>query len=75
VSHHQKLVIGDGKGRGGKYQIHPFLQNYLTAPIYYSKFNEIRKPNSLSDNIDAFGLIDWRWLSCFSLNDFLNLII
>jgi hypothetical protein len=66
VIHHDRLVIGGGKGRGGKYQIHPLLKNYLTAPTYFAKFKEILNPNGLFNNFDAFGLIDWRWFSCYS---------
>jgi hypothetical protein len=69
VSHHDNLVMGGGKGRGGKYLIHPLLTNYLSAPNYYSKTNESQKMKKLFNDYRTFNLLNWRSFGCFSPKD------
>jgi hypothetical protein len=66
VSHHDNLVFGGGKGRGGKYLIHPLLTNYLSAPNYYSKINENHKVKKLFNDYKTFRLLNWRSFGCYS---------
>ncbi len=66
VIHHNKLVIGGGRGRGGKYLIHPLLLNYLTAPNYYSGIIYDGSQQRILNNLDTFNLLNWRWFHCFS---------
>ena len=77
VSHHDKLVLGGGRGRGGKYLLHPLLTNYLSAPNYYSKINEKQRIKKLFNDFNTFKLLNWRTFGCFSPKeyfDFGNLI-
>jgi hypothetical protein len=70
-----KIISGGGKGKGGKYKIHPIMTKVLTRPnrgkntsnddlmgfeSEQSKFLE-----SLNQS-NPFGLFNWRWFCCYS---------
>ena len=73
VIHHNKLVSGGGRGRGGKYLIHPLLWNYLTAPNYYSGIVYDGSQQKILNNLDTFKLLNWRWFHCFSPKGYFEL--
>ncbi len=73
VIHHNKLVIGGGRGRGGKYLIHPLLLNYLTAPNYYSGIIYDGSQQRILNNLDTFNLLNWRWFHCFAPKGYFEL--
>lgn len=73
VSHHENLVIGGGKGLGGKYLIHPILLNYLTAPNYFSGIDYDRSQRRVLNNWDTFKLLNWQWFHCFSPKGYFEL--
>jgi hypothetical protein len=72
VSHHENLVIGGGKGRGGKYHINPLLINFLTSNNYYRDIKYEGQLSNPYNGFNTFSLIDWRWFCCFSPKCFLE---
>jgi hypothetical protein len=73
VINHDRLVIGGGRGRGGKYLIHPILLNYLTAPNYYSGIAYDGSQRRILNNWDTFKLLNWQWFYCFSPKGYFEL--
>jgi hypothetical protein len=72
-----KLIIGGGKGKGGKYKIHPLMVPFLIVPnkekelTNTEKQDLINKQNSFLEkmpdcnNFETFSKIDWDWFVCF----------
>lgn len=68
------LINGGGKGKGGRYYIHPFLITYLTQPHWYTEINPQQNFNSEKELITSrnqidyyqiFKSIEWDWFCCY----------
>jgi len=84
------LIKGGGKGKRGKYFIHPILTRYLTHYKPYTSKETIEqlaniqteylKRYSTLDTFDTFQLIPWKFFCCYhpvgklNAQDLLNLI-
>lgn len=68
-NNYPNLIIGGGKGRGGKYKIHPLLKDFLIRPkSNINQFNNFRYPFPSFDSIELFKSIQWNWLCCYNPN-------
>jgi hypothetical protein len=70
-----KIIGGGGKGKRGKYKIHPIMAKVLTRPnrgkntsivdLMGFEFEQSKFLESLNQS-NPFGLFNWRWFCCYS---------
>jgi hypothetical protein len=72
---HPNLIIGGGRGKAGKYKIHPILAKAIGRPSYEKQLTSdqlaeyVHNQNKVLEGLAApnpFFLISWRWFCCYS---------